>query len=225
MKSKTKKADLEGKKALFFQVGLIIALSFALLAFEWTTKGSPDFNLPTVNPLEVPIEIIPITKPEEIIPPKAPVIMAPEIIIIKPNDELIDDEDPDIFKEFEEFRLPDLLKPKQEEDVDETIPFMLIEEKPTFLGADYNAFSKWVAQNLRYPELAAQNGIQGKVTLEFLIDTDGSVKNVRLLRGVDPLLDAEALRVVNSSPRWAPGMQRGKPTKVLFTFPLTFRLN
>jgi len=93
------------------------------------------------------------------------------------------------------------------------------------MGGDYNKFTEWVFKNLRYPEEAAQNGIQGKVYLEFLIDVDGYIKNVKVIKGVDKLLDAEAVRVVSSSPPWKPGFQRDKPTKVLFTFPINFRLN
>lgn len=225
MKTKTRKTDLEGKKALFFQVGLVAALALALLAFEWPTTGDINFALPKTSTVEVPEEIIPITQPEKIIPPKPPTLFVVEIINIKPNDEPIEEKEKDIFKEFDEDYIPFLLKPKDEVEVEETLPFFLIEERPTFMGGDYNNFSKWVFQNLRYPEIPAQNGIQGKVILEFMIDTDGSVRNIRVVRGVDPLLDAEALRVVSMSPKWTPGLQRGKPAKVIFTFPITFKLN
>lgn len=111
-----------------------------------------------------------------------------------------------------------------EDDVDEILPFILIEDKPSFMGGDYNTFARWVAQRIVYPEPAAANGIQGRVTLQFVIDIDGRIKDIQVLQSVDKMLADEAIRVVSQSPAWSPGKQRGKPTKVLFTFPFTFRL-
>lgn len=102
--------------------------------------------------------------------------------------------------------------------------FQLVDVQPSFMGRDANAFSMWVAQHLRYPALAKKNGVSGHVMLEFTIMSDGRVSNVRVLRGVDPLLDAEAVRVVSSSPRWKPGMSRGEAVNVIYTFPVIFQL-
>ena len=112
----------------------------------------------------------------------------------------------------------------EEEEVEEEIPFAIVEQKPTFQGKDANAFTKWVFSKIVYPEIAKENGVQGRVTLQFTIDTDGSVTNVKVLRGVDSSLDKEAVRVVSSSPKWKPGMQRNKPVKVKYTFPVVFNL-
>jgi protein TonB len=224
MKTKSKKADLEGKKSLFFQVGLVVALGLALVAFEWPSRG--DFSLDNYRnhgTIETPDEVV-ITRPEEIKEPPPPVIISVEVINIRENDEDIKD-DPIIFDDITTEGIRHLLLPVEEKDVVERpIDFMLIEDKPTFMGGDFNTFTKWVGNRLKYPEEAATNGIQGRVILQFLIDTDGSVKNVVVVRGVDRMLDAEALRVVSMSPKWKPGMQRGVPTKVLFTFPLIFQL-
>lgn len=113
-----------------------------------------------------------------------------------------------------------------EEEVDEgeAIPFQLVEEKPSFQGSDANRFSNWVNQHLNYPEAAKKKGVQGRVTLHFTIGSDGSVRNVRVLRGVDPALDSEAVRVVSMSPKWEPGKQRGKPVPVTYTFPVIFQV-
>ena len=111
-----------------------------------------------------------------------------------------------------------------EEEDDEPIPFQLIEEKPSFQGGDANQFSKWVNQNLVYPEGAKSNGIQGRVTLQFIIRKDGSITNVRVLRGAFPDLDKEAIRVVSSSPKWTPGKQGGQAVSVSYTFPVIFQL-
>ena len=107
---------------------------------------------------------------------------------------------------------------------EEAIPFQLVEEKPSFQGGDANQFSKWVNQRLVYPEIAKENGVQGKVTLQFTVAKDGSVTNVTILRSVDPSLDKEAVRVVSSSPRWFPGFQRDRAVPVTYTFPVMFQL-
>ena len=93
-----------------------------------------------------------------------------------------------------------------------------------FQGGDANTFSKWVNQHLSYPDIAKENGIQGRVTLQFAIGTDGKLSDVKVLRGVDPSLDKEAVRVVSSSPKWTPGKQRDRPVKVTYTFPVIFQL-
>ena len=99
-----------------------------------------------------------------------------------------------------------------------------MEHKPKFQGGDQNDFTKWVFNNIVYPEIAKENGVQGRVILQFTVDKDGSVKNVKVLRGVDSSLDKEAVRVVSSSPKWEPGRQRDKPAKVTFVFPVIFQL-
>ena len=92
------------------------------------------------------------------------------------------------------------------------------------MGGDANSFSKWVNERLVYPEIAKENGISGRVTLQFTVKTDGRVTNVKVLRGVERSLDKEAVRVVSQSPKWKPGMQDGKPVKVTYTFPVIFQL-
>ena len=107
---------------------------------------------------------------------------------------------------------------------EEAIPFQLVEQKPSFNGGDANEFSKWVNSRLVYPEIAKENGVQGRVTLQFTVEADGRVTNVRVLRGVDESLDKEAVRVVSSSPKWKPGKQRDRAVKVTYTFPVIFQL-
>ena len=111
-----------------------------------------------------------------------------------------------------------------EEEIEEEVPFAIVEHKPKFQGGDQNDFTKWVFNNIVYPEIAKENGVQGRVILQFTVDKDGSVKNVKVLRGVDSSLDKEAVRVVSSSPKWEPGRQRDKPAKVTFVFPVIFQL-
>ena len=226
MKTKSRKADLERRKSIFFQIGLISALALVLTAFEWPSSGEGNFALLIDNRVaEPPIDIV-ILDPAKITPPPPPpVIKIAEIIRIHEDDAVdIDDGNSNIFDEPKDDIIPFILNRQEEDAVEETIPFLLIEKKPTFMGGDYNEFSKWVYSKLEYPELAAKNGIQGKVILQFIIDTKGNVTDITVLRAEDPLLAKEALRVVSMSPKWEPGLQREKPTKVIFTFPITFRL-
>lgn len=118
----------------------------------------------------------------------------------------------------------DVEEEEEEEEDPETLPFNALDVKPTFQGGDANAFSIWVNSQLRYPENAKRNGIQGRVTLEFTIDTKGRVTDVKVLRGVHKLLDKEAVRVVSKSPRWTPGYVNQKPVRVTYTFPVIFQL-
>lgn len=103
------------------------------------------------------------------------------------------------------------------------IPFQLVEKQPSFKGGGPNEFTKWVNKQLVYPKECKDKGIQGRVTLQFTVTKEGDVTNVKVLRGVDPLLDAEAVRVVSSSPKWNPGTQRGRPVDVTYTYPLIFQ--
>jgi len=111
-----------------------------------------------------------------------------------------------------------------EEEVKEEEVFLIVEEMPSFGTGGANEFRKYIAENLRYPEVAAENGIQGRVFVQFVVEADGRLTNVKVLRGVDPSLDKEAMRVVESSPKWNAGKQRGKPVRVSFTFPIIFVL-
>ena len=140
---------------------------------------------------------------------------------IEVEDIIIDSAHSDDF----EITIMDYVEEVEEEVVEEdAIPFQLVEEKPSFQGGDANQFSKWVNQRLVYPESAKENGVQGRVTLQFTIERDGTLTNVKVLRGVDPSLDKEAVRVVSSSPKWTPGKQRERAVPVTYTFPVIFQL-
>ena len=102
--------------------------------------------------------------------------------------------------------------------------FTIVEEMPTFQGKGQEGFRVWLIKHLKYPEIAAENGISGRVFVNFVVETDGSVSNVKIIRGANPSLDTEAVRVVQSSPKWTPGKQRGKEVRVVFTFPINFVL-
>ena len=107
---------------------------------------------------------------------------------------------------------------------EEVIPFVVVDQKPTFQGGDANEFSKWVNSRLVYPEIAKENGIEGTVFLQFTIGADGRMQDVKVVRSPDETLSKEALRVVSSSPKWEPGRQRDRAVKVSYTFPVVYRL-
>ena len=225
---KTPKADLQNKKTLFRELGLVAVLGILLLAFEWSTSEKKEMVDLTQDAIAVEEEIIPITQEQQELPPEMPKIpvLSDVIDIVDDDIEIKDDllinleDNANLGVEIHEY-VAEVVEEVVEE---EAIPFALVEEKPGFQGGDPNAFSKWVNSRLVYPEIAKENGVQGKVTLQFTVNTDGSVSNVKVLRGVDPSLDKEAVRIVSSSPKWTPGKQRDKPVKVTYTFPVIFQL-
>ncbi len=108
---------------------------------------------------------------------------------------------------------------------DAVIPFAAVENKPAFNGGDANDFAQWVNENIKYPQQAIDEGAQGKVILQFTVNKEGEVKDVKVLKGVSEVLDNEAVRVVSESPAWTPGNQNGIPVAVNYTFPVVFKLN
>ncbi|MBQ8646165.1 MAG: energy transducer TonB [Bacteroidales bacterium] len=225
---KSPKANLQNKKLLFMEIGLIVALLIVLGAFEWSTTETSVSILEEETAVVIEEEQVPITQEEQLPPPEVPKepVMS-DVIDIVDDDIKVDDDflistedDASLGVEIKDY----VVEQVEEEEVEEEIPFAIVEQKPTFQGKDANAFTKWVFSKIVYPEIAKENGVQGRVTLQFTIDTDGSVTNVKVLRGVDSSLDKEAVRVVSSSPKWKPGMQRNKPVKVKYTFPVVFNL-
>ena len=224
---KSEKANLENKKLLFLEVGLIISLLIVYVAFEWTSKETNTSLLEDNTQVLVEEEIIS-TNMETPPPPPA----APKIPVLSDQIDIVDDEielEDDMFMNLEDnanlgVEIMDYVEVQEEAVEEEAIPFQLVEEKPSFQGGDANQFSKWVNSRLVYPEIAKENGVQGRVTLQFTVEKDGSVTKVRVLRGVDPSLDKEAVRVVTSSPKWKPGKQRDRAVPVTYTFPVIFQL-
>ena len=224
---KTEKANLENKKLLFIEIGLVISLAITFFAFEWTSKETKVSTLEDNAEVVLEEEIIPITQET---PPPPPA--APKIPILSDQIDIVDDEielDDDMFMNLEDdaslgVEIMDYVEVEEEVVEEEAIPFQLVEEKPSFQGGDANQFSKWVNQRLVYPEIAKENGVQGRVTLQFTVEKDGTVTKVKVLRGVDPSLDKEAVRVVSMSPKWKPGKQRDRAVPVTYTFPVIFQL-
>ena len=225
----TKKSDhvnLENKKGIFFQLGLLIALSLVLISFEWT-RGGIRINKYEENKGDKydPVTIHPTFQPQPE-PPKPPKPKVFEIL------KLVDDS----FEIETELELEGFEINEQEgiklidfgddlEVVEEEPIFYNVQNMPSFMGKGQDGFRLWVSQNVKYPEVAAENGISGTVYVSFVVEADGSVSNVRLVRGVDPALNQEAIKVIQSSPKWEPGRQRDIAVRVAFTFPIKFKLN
>ena len=224
---KSDKANLEKKKGLFLQIGLVTVLALLLIAFEWTTREVATGSLGELSDVVLEEEIIPITRPEEIQPPPPPPPpQVTEVLNIVEDDVDIDD---DLFIDDVEARSDTRIDFSQmvfddEEESEEAEVFFIVEDMPDFQGGGQDAFRRFIAENLRYPQIAAENGIQGRVFVQFVVNADGSVSDATVVRGVDPSLDREATRVVMSSPRWTPGRQRGQAVRVAFTFPINFVL-
>ena len=224
---KSEKANLENKKLLFLELGLIVSLGITLIAFEWTSTETNVSTLEAEAEVVLEEEIIPITQET---PPPPPA--APKIPVLSEQIDIVDDEievDDEMFMNLEDdaslgVEIMDYVEVEEEVVEEEAIPFQLVEEKPSFQGGDANQFSKWVNSRLEYPEIAKENGVQGRVTLQFTVEKDGTVTKVRVLRGVDPSLDKEAVRVVSMSPKWKPGKQRDRAVPVTYTFPVIFQL-
>lgn len=222
---KTDKANLEKKRGIFLQLGYVIVLGLVLLAFEWGTTPTDINSLGELGDMDLEEEIIPITRQQNEPPPPPPPPQTTEVINIVENDVEIEDEliledteaDQDDVIEIVEFE-------EEEEEVNEQEVFFVVEDMPTFQGQSSDAFRIYIQQNLKYPIIAQENGISGRVFVQFDVNGKGEVTNAVVVRGVDPSLDKEALRVVKSSPQWTPGKQRGRPVRVRFTFPIVFQL-
>ena len=228
---KTPKADLENKKLLFREIGLIITLLLVFFAFEWKTSEKAS-NLPKdIQTAAVEEEMIPITRdtpppPPEV--PKEPTVS--DIINIVDDDIKIEfdlvfssEDDKNLGVEIRDF-VATGNRHVEEVIEEEEINVLIVEEKPRFMGGDEQTFSKWVGERIEYPEVAKENGVQGRVMLTFVVGTDGRITDISVIRPVDPALDKEAMRVVASSPRWTPGRQRDKAVKVRYNFPVVFQL-
>lgn len=221
---KSSKADLEGKKGVFFEIGLVLALGILLFAFEWKSDSADAKEIETVAQVAVEEEIIPVTQQEVFKPMRVRIPQLTDVIDIVPDDQDIDEEleilDAEDESENTNINM-NAFGDYGDEDTGEAAPFRVVEEMPTF---EHGSVTAWIAKNMKYPVIAQENGIQGRVYIQFVIERDGSVSNVEVVRGVDASLDKEAVRVVSSMPKWKPGKQRGKAVRVFYSLPITFAL-
>ena len=222
---KSPKATLEDKKFLFVLMGLVMVLSLIYIAFEWTDKEVTVYEVIDPDMLaEEEIEII--QTAQELPPPPPP--PAPEIgeqLNIVEDDVVT--ESVEINTEDDKDKTVTINAPVtstgpivEEED---NVVFQVVEKMPSFPGGDAALF-KYLSDNVKYPVIAQENGVQGRVICQFVVNRDGSIVDVEVVRSVDPSLDKEAIRVIKSMPKWSPGQQRGKPVRVKYTLPVNFRL-
>ncbi|TAJ15427.1 energy transducer TonB [Marinilabiliaceae bacterium JC017] len=221
---KNKKVDLEAKRSMFFQVGMVLSLGGVLAAFEWSSTQGEVGELLAGNEVIVEEVVPPITMTKEITPPPPPPPpQALDVLEIVDDNSVIEDElviESESLEDLE-VNVEDYLV--DEEVNDDPVPFFVLEDKPEFPGGETGLMT-YISKNVKYPIVCQENGVQGKVYVSFVIDEQGKVSNVRSLRSPDANLEREALRVIKSLPDWKPGMQRGKPVKVSFQVPVSFRL-
>lgn len=223
---KSPKADLEGKKSNWMLIGYVLILAAVFVAIEWTDR---DKQVTTSTGAVEPIyeeDMIPITEEQEQKPtpppPEAPKVE--EVIQIAQNEMNVDEstirssEDDNTAVDYKYIGPVEV-----EEDPVEDQIFQVVEQMPEFPGG-MAELMKFLGKNIKYPTIAQENGIQGRVIVQFVVNQDGSIVDPVVMRSVDPYLDKEALRVISTMPKWKPGMQRGKAVRVKYTVPVTFRL-
>jgi protein TonB len=224
---KSPKADLENKRNIFVQLGLVISLAVCLYGFEASNKVEQVGSLGSMSNQTVEEEIIPVTRQDEVKPPPPPPPpkVVDMLVIVDDNTEIKDELEIEDTEATDKTAITAVMQvaTEKEEEAEDAPVFFIVEEMPDFPGGQL-ALRKFIAQAIKYPVIAQENGIQGKVFVNFVVNKDGSVTNAKIARGVDPSLDKEALRVVMSLPKWKPGKQGGKPVRVSYTVPINFVL-
>ncbi len=220
---KSPKADLENKKIIFIEIGLVIALAVILLAFEWKSYEKLEIDLATRVVDDIPEEMIEITQHEKPPPPPTPPQQTTIIEIVEDDVEIEDEIEIDVEAD-ENTEMMEYEPVEEPEEEDEAQIFTVVESMPGYPGGEA-ARIKYLNNNIKYPQMARESGIQGRVFVTFVVEKDGKVTDVRVLRGIGGGCDEEAIRVIQNMPNWQPGKQRGKPVRVQFNMPILFKLN
>lgn len=221
---KSPKANLENKKLMFTQIGLIISLALAWMVFEIKSYDQREIDESLLN-REVVLdeEMTEITKQEEQKP--QPVELPKQTTQLEIVQDDVEVEDIEINADvqqtevIEEYVAPVI----EEEEVVEQEIFQIVEEMPEYPGGERKLL-EYVGKSVKYPQIARESGIQGRVFVNFVVEPDGSVSNVKVLRGIGGGCDEEAMRVIKAMPKWKPGKQRGKAVRVSYTLPVNFKL-
>jgi protein TonB len=219
---KSDKANLENKRTIFLEIGFVIALTLVFFAFEYKSYDKVEYTNVERVVDDTPEEIIPITEQKVKPPPPKP---PPQVTIINVvEDDVAVEDDIEIDMNFEEDAAVEEFQfvPDDEEVVEEQI-FLVVENMPEFPGGEA-AMYKFIGKNIEYPRMAKESGISGRVYVTFVVEKDGSVTDVKILRGIGGGCDEEAVRVIKAMPRWNPGKQRGKPVRVQYRMPIKFTL-
>jgi protein TonB len=221
---KNPKVDLQNRKGIFLEIGLIISLALCVVAFS-VGQSKKTIEIIEVSGPEVDVDLVEITKPEQ---PKteAPVKQAVKLITnminIVDNDTKIEEEI-DFVDFTEEEIIVEEIEVAPEEIVEEPV-FLKVEVMPSFMGGDLNTFRMWVAQEFKIPAIAAENGIQGRVVVKFVIEKDGTIGDIMFLQSPDKVYEDEVRRVLKKSPKWTPGRQRDQIVRVYYILPIDCRL-
>ena len=220
---KNPKVDLQNKKGIFLEIGLIFALALCIVAFS-LGQSKKSIEIIEVSGPEVEVDLVDITKPEEPktqAPVKQAVKLISDFIKVVKNDAKI--ETPIDFADFTE---DEIIVEEIEvvEEVAEEAAFIKVEVMPSFMGGDLNTFRMWVAQEFKIPAIAAENGIQGKVVVQFVIEKDGRLSSIEFLQSPDRVYEDEVRRVLMKSPKWTPGRQRDAVVRVRYILPIDCRL-
>ena len=225
---KSPKADLENKKTLFLEIGLVIALALAGTAFAISSKPEAEpYAPPKQDVREQEFEMDRTIQQQEQQPEqqKAKTQVLADVLTIVSNDTKIDtpdllfSDDAADFDDFE-FEVEEVVEQIVEEEI-----FVTAEEMPTFQGGDLSKFRNWVQSNVKYPQIALENGIQGNVVIKFVVEKDGKLSNIQVLQSPDKTLSDAAVQVLQKSPKWKPGKQRNKPVRVTYTLPVSFKIS
>jgi periplasmic protein TonB len=220
---KSPKADLENKKVIFTQIGMILALAVVFLAFEYKSYDARTIDLMQRTAEDIAEDIIPITEQKPPPPPPPPPRQVTILQVVEDDVEV--EQNIDINVDVDQTTEIEIYIPpvREEEEVSEQEIFTVVESMPEFPGGA-QAMMEYIARNIRYPPMARESGIQGRVFVNFVVEPDGSVSNVNVLRGIGGGCDEEAIRVVQGMPKWTPGRQRGKAVRVSFNLPVRFTL-
>lgn len=202
-------------------IGAVVALSVLLLSFEWKVYEKKVAELGKLVLDAEEDELIPITQQE--LPPPPPPPPQTTIIEIVEDDEEIEEELEIEDTEADEDEVVEIVEVEEEEEVAEEEIFTIVETNPSFPGGEAKMY-EFLGKNMKYPPIARDNNIQGRVYVSFVVEKNGAITDVRVLRGIGGGCDEEAIRVVKSMPKWSAGKQRGKPVRVRFNLPIVFKL-
>ena len=224
---KNPKADLENRRGLYLEIGLVVILVAALVAFNIKSYDQEQVEVVQRTAIDEVEDVIIQTQQEELPtppPPEQPEVTT-ELNDIEDDAESQNEVDMSSFQRQEEATNIEItpVKIEEEEEEDEQVIFQVVENDPEFPGG-IEALMKYLQQNIKYPQLARENNITGKVYVTFVVERDGSVTGVRVLRDIGGGCGQEAVRVVKSMPKWTPGKQRGKAVRVQYNLPVNFSL-
>ena len=224
---KTEKADLEKRRGLYLEIGLVVALAAALVAFNVKSYDNEQIEVTQRTAEDETEEMVIQTQQDELPPPPPPEpeVVTTELNVIDNDAETENEMSMDVFEKVEKQENIEIVQVQveQEEEEKEDEIFQVVEQDPEYPGG-IEALYKYIQSNIKYPQLAKENNITGRVFVTFVVEKDGSVSNVKAARDIGGGCGAEAVRVVKSMPKWTPGKQRGKVVRAAYTLPVNFNL-